>query len=194
MLSLKTILSAVAIALTFVAFYPYIRSILAGANRPHVFSWIIWGATTTVVFLAQLADGGGIGAWPIGVSGIVTILVAVLAYRHRADISIRKLDWLFLILALTSLPLWYLTSDPLWAVVVLTVVDLLGFGPTFRKTYGLPWSESPSFYALFLARNLFVIAALENYSITTVLFPAAIGVACAVLISMIVYRRGVVAE
>ena len=64
----KELLSAVAIALTFIAFFPYVRSILNGAIKPHVFSWIIWGATTFVVFLAQLEDHGGAGAWPIELS------------------------------------------------------------------------------------------------------------------------------
>ena len=37
----KELLSAVAIALTFVAFLPYIRSILTNKTKPHVFSWLI---------------------------------------------------------------------------------------------------------------------------------------------------------
>ena len=61
----KEFLSAIAIALTLIAFLPYIRSILRGKTKPHVFSWLIWGTTTFVVFLAQLADEGGVGAWPI---------------------------------------------------------------------------------------------------------------------------------
>lgn len=58
----KEFFGAVAIALTIMAFWPYIRSIHQGKTKPHVFSWIIWGSTTFVVFLAQLADAGGAGA------------------------------------------------------------------------------------------------------------------------------------
>jgi len=185
----KEVLSGVAIALTFIAFFPYIRAIIQGAIKPHVFSWVIWGTTTFVVFLAQLEDGGGVGAWPIGVSGSITIFIAILAYVKRADIAITRTDWLFFVMALSSLPFWYLTSDPLSAVVILTAVDVLGFGPTVRKAYAYPHSESLLFFALFTARNLIVIMALENYSITTVLFPAAIAAACLLLITMITYRR-----
>lgn len=187
----KELLSAVAIAITFIAFFPYIRSILNGSIKPHVFSWIIWGATTFVVFLAQLEDRGGAGAWPIGVSGIITIFIALLAYSRRADISITRTDALFLVTAMSSLPLWYFTSDPLWAVVILTAVDTLGFGPTIRKVYKHPHSESVLFFSLFMVRNLIVIMALENYTMTTVLFPAVIAAACMLLIVMIAYRRRV---
>jgi len=189
----KEILSAIAIALTFAAFVPYIRTIIHGTTKPHVFSWFIWGTTTFVVFLAQLEAKGGVGAWPIGVSGVITIFIAFLAYVKRADISIKKTDWLFFISALSSLPLWYLTSDPFWAVVVLTIVDVLGFGPTVRKVYRFPHSEPLLFFALFAVRNLIVIGALETLSVTTVLFPAVIAAACMLIMAMATYRRRVVA-
>jgi hypothetical protein len=185
----KVIFSALAIALTFVAFVPYIRSILSGATKPHVFSWVIWGTTTTIVFFAQVEAKAGIGAWPIGVSGCVTIFIAFLSAVKHTDIKITKTDCLFFLAALTSLPFWYFTSDPLWAVIVLTIVDLLGFGPTIRKAYYFPHDENIAFFMLFTARNIFAILALEHYSIATVLFPLSVTSACVLLLFMIFYRR-----
>jgi len=185
----KEFLSVIAIALTFIAFYPYIHSILKGETKPHVFSWVIWGSTTFVVFLAQLADKGGAGAWPIGVSGIITIYVAVLAYMKKSDITISRTDWLFFITAMLSLPLWYLSADPLSAVVLLTTVDLFGFVPTFRKAYAYPFEEKLTFFVLMTARNIISIFALAHHSLTTVLFPASIAFACLVFIVMVRYRR-----
>lgn len=189
----KDLLSAIAIALTFLSFFPYIRSIMRGTTKPHVFSWIIWGSTTLVVFLAQLADGGGVGAWPIGFSGVVTIYVAALAYAKKSDISITRSDWLFLLSAMTALPCWYLTSDPLWAVVILTVVDVIGFGPTFRKAYRRPFDEQLTFFALMAARNIVSAIALEHYSPTTLMFPLVLAGACAIFIALVLYRRRVLA-
>jgi hypothetical protein len=188
----REILSAVAIALTFVAFVPYIRSIVAGATVPHAFSWIIWALTTGVVFFAQLAAGGGVGAWPIGLSAAITTLVAVLAVTRRGDLTFTRSDRVFLAAALASLPLWYLTSDPLWSVVVLTVTDLLGFGPTVRKTWHAPWSEDVWFFLLFAVRNGVVLLALEQVSPTTALFPAAVALGCLLVIALILARRRVV--
>ena len=189
--SLKLFFSGIAIALTFIAFVPYIRSILAGTTKPHVFSWVIWGTTTVIVFFAQLESKGGIGSWPIGVSGAITAFIALLAYLKRADVSITYVDWLFFLSALASLPFWYFTSDPLWAVVVLTSVDLLGFGPTIRKAYDFPHEENIPFFMLFVARNMFALLALEYYSVTTVLFPLSVSCACLFLIIMVGYRRRV---
>ncbi len=185
----KELLSAAAIALTFGIFFPYIRSIHRGKTKPHVFSWVVWGLGTFIVFLAQLAGHGGLGAWPIGVSGVITSYIALLAYRKRADTIITKTDWVFFFAALSALPFWFLTSDPLWAVVTLTVVDVIGFGPTVRRAYRHPHEESVRFFALGAVRNLLVIFALEYYSLTTVLFPAAVGLACLLLVFMLAYRR-----
>jgi len=180
-----------AIALTFTAFFPYIRSIRQGVTRPHVFSWLIWAITTFVVFLAQLADEGGAGAWPIGVSGLITLYVAALAFIRRVDNSITTADRVFFGAALSALPLWYITADPLWAVVILTTVDLFGFAPTFRKAWFYPAEEQLTFFVLMATRNLVAMLALEHYSMTTMLFPAATGAGCVLLILMVGYRRRV---
>lgn len=187
----KEAFGAAALALTFVAFLPYIRSILKGETRPHVFSWFIWGVGTLIVFIAQFLDGGGYGAWVIGVSGLITCSIAVLAWLKSADTSFVKIDWLFLALAGSALPLWFVTETALSAVIVLTIVDLLGFGPSIRKTYEAPYEENATFFGIGALRNIFVVLALENYSWTTVLFPVAVGVACVLFVLLILFRRHV---
>jgi hypothetical protein len=190
----KEFLAATAVALTFAMFVPYIRSIQQGRTRPHAFSWIIWALSTLVVFAAQLAADGGLGAWPIGVSGLITAYIAVLAYRRHSDRTITRADWAFLAVALAALPCWLLTDNPLIAVVLLTGVDLAGFGPTFRSAYARPYEERMGFYLLGTVRNGLAIAALEQYSLTTVLFPAAVGVACFIFVAMVAYRRAQFAQ
>jgi hypothetical protein len=146
------------------------------------------------VAFAQLADGAGVGAWPIAFSGCITGYIALLAYGKRHQSSIKPLDWVFLVLALCALPAWWLASDPLWAVVILTSADLIGFGPTFRRAYHHPHQEHASFFALGAFRNLLVVLALEHYSWTTVLFPAAVGVACLALACLLFARRAAVSR
>jgi len=185
----RELLSATAILLTFAAYLPYIRAIHRGETKPHAFSWVIWGCTTVIVFTAQLAEGGGIGAWPTGLSGLITFYVAALAHVKRGDRSITRLDWLFLAAALSALPLWAATSDALWAVVILTLVDLAGFGPTVRKAYTRPREEQLAFFAIMLVRNVISAIALEHYSVATLLFPLAIAAACALFVPLVLIRR-----
>ena len=185
----KELLSALAIAITFIAFIPYIRSIHQGITKPHAFSWIIWASVTFIVFLATLSDKGGAGAWPIGISGLITLYVAFLAYSKKSDLMISNIDWFFFIIAMTSIPLWYFTSNPLWSVIILTTIDLLGFVPTFRKSYNQPYQEQLTFFNLMASRNIITMIALENYSLTTILFPAATAIACILFVFMVLIRR-----
>ena len=187
--SQKELFALIAIALTLIAFFPYIRSIHSGETKPHVFSWVLWGTTTFIVFLAQLAADGGAGAWPIGVSGLITLYVAGLAFVKKSDVSITKTDWAFFAVGLFSIPLWLITSDPLWAVVILTLIDLAGFVPTFRKSYVKPHDEHLGFYIIMVFRNFISILALEAYSLTTVLFPALVGLAALLFVIMVVVQR-----
>jgi len=182
-------LSFIAITITVFAYLPYIQSIRDGRTKPHIFSWIIWGSATVVVSFAQLAAKGGVGAWPITISGLLTIYTAWLAWQKKGDIDITPLDWFFFITALSALPLWYLTANPLWAVIILTTVDLLGFAPTFRKSWFRPQDESLTFFMLMTLRNFIAAAALEHYALATLLFPMATGAAGALFIVMVILRR-----
>lgn len=176
------------IILTLITYVPYIAGIRRRQVKPHFFSWVIWSVTTTVVFFAQLIADGGAGAWPTGVSALITIYVAILAWILRSDISITRADFGFLLASLVALPVWFITDNPLWSVVILTTVDALGFGPTLRKAYAYPHEESLQFYNLFIVRSALSILALETRNLTTVLFPAAMMVAC-FGVSILLWRR-----
>jgi hypothetical protein len=185
----KAIFATIAILISAISFLPYIWSTLRGKVRPHVLSWSIWGLTTTIVFLAQRTAGAGVGAWPVGLAAMMAFLIAIIAYIKRAEIRITPTDWLFFVLALGALPLWYVTDNPLWAVLLVTAIDILGFGPTIRKAYHQPQTESVLFFSLIVLRNVFVLLALEHYSLTTALFPAAIGIMALIVAATVISQR-----
>lgn len=185
------VMGLASVALAIASFAPYIVQIRGGTMKPHVFSWIIWSISTAVVYFAQVVADGGPGAWPTGVSGIVTMYVTWLAWSRQSDIEITRSDWLFLGVALASLPVWYVTADPLWAVVILTTIDLLGFGPTLRKLYQHPYEESVLFYLLFTVRSGISIFALESRNLTTLLFPVAMVLSCGLVCLLLLWRRRV---
>lgn len=185
----KEFFSIFSICITIYAFLPYAQSIRKELVKPHLFSWIIWTITTCIIFIAQLSDNAGVGAWPIGFSGLASAYIALLAYNHKSDNSITRSDWYFFITALLSLPLWAITSDPLWAVAILTLIDIIGFAPTIRKTYNNPYEEKLSFFVLIAIRNMLSIIALEHYSLVTALFPAALSIACLALIMTAIIQR-----
>ena len=191
---LKLLFGGLSVTLTIAAFIPYLRAILRGRVKPHVFSWVIWSVTTFIIFFAQLDAEGGVGAWPTAMSAVMSVVIAVLAYIKRADISITKIDWGIFVVGLATLPFWYFTSDPLWAVVILTSVDFLGFGPTIRKTFYFPHDESASYYVIYLIKNVFAVLALQHYSTTTLLFPLMLISSSFILMNIIYFRRKIIGK
>lgn len=173
------------------AYLPYLHAIARRRIRPHAFSWVIWSATTGVVFAAQVQAGAGIGAWPTGLSALLTMAVAVLALAGRGERGVTRTDAGFLVSAGAALLLWYWTADPLAAVVILTAVDALGFGPTLRKSWHRPYEEHLGFFGLVAASNVLVLLALERFTLTTALFPVAVGSGCVTLLAVVGWRRSV---
>jgi hypothetical protein len=181
--------SSIAVVLTFWGYTPYIWNIWKGTLKPHYFSWLIWGLTTCIVFVAQWSENGGLGSYPTGVSGILTLVVAFYCWKHRKTTLLRPFDWFILILTLGSVPIWYLLADPLYSVILLTVMDILGFLPSFRKAIEHPYEDSLSFYFLFFVRNFISILALEVRNTTTVIFPFLVGIFCLLFVLWVQYFR-----
>jgi len=193
-IELKQLFSAIAILLVFLAYYPYIKSILNNETKPHLFSWIIWGLTTSIVFFALLSSKGGVGSFPTGVSALICFFIAFLAYKKVSHDVIKKSDWAFFILALLAIPLWYVTDSALNAVILLSIIDTLGFIPTFKKTYHSPYEEQLSFFMIMIFKEFFAVSALEEYSLTTLLFPIVLSSSTIVFVLMVYGRRRVIAK
>jgi len=190
----KEVLGLIAVILSVVGFIPYIISIYKGTTKPHVFSWIVWFIATAIIFFAQVTANGGPGAWATGVSAVLVALITVLAYKRQADISITKSDWICFIIALLALPFWFFTSDPFWAVLILSAVDFLAFIPTVRKTYHDPYSEIRTLPAILALRDGFAMAAFETYNATTMMFPLMTFSMCTFFVVMITIRRKAVPQ
>ena len=189
---IKEIFGTLAVILTFVMFVPYIVSILRNLIKPHLFTWVIWSIVTITVGIAQMYNGGGYGAISIVISGVLSLIVMFLVYIKKSDDSIKKIDYVFLYLSAFALLLWYLISNPLYTVVLLTFIDLCGYIPTMRKAYEKPHEEEISIFAISLFRNICSFVALNEYSIITTLFQIVTTVANLVIIGIIVVRRNLI--
>lgn len=166
----------------------YLRGVARGKTVPHLFSWLIWSIINMIGFAAQLTSGGGIGSWVLGVSTFFTLSVTFAAI-FRGEKNITRSDKISLGGALLSIVLWLATNNPLWSVILISVIDCFGFYPTFRKSWSRPYDEPLFVYLLSAVRFCMGIAALEVHSVTTVLFPATIAAANFAFVAMAAWRR-----
>ena len=184
----KTVISTFAIILTFVGYVPYFRDLLKGKTRPHVFSWLIWGIVTSIIFALQISAGAGVGAY-------VTLAVAALSFAifllslRNGNRDIKRLDVVFFVLALLSIPLWLIVKQPVLSIILLSTIDMLGFLPTIRKSWNDPYSETLALYVITTFRHALSILGLFEYNIVTMLFPVTWVFANAGFAVLLIVRR-----
>jgi hypothetical protein len=128
----------------------------------------IWSIVSCVIFFGQVAKGAGIGAIPTAASEVFTILIFFFSLKNGFK-HIRKVDHVFLALALLGLVPWALTKDPTISVIIVVAIDLIAFMPTLRKTYKYPKTETPLLYIMNVLRHTLMLFSLQAYNIATML-------------------------
>jgi hypothetical protein len=188
MFTLKEIIGVLAVFLTLLGYAPYIRDIFKNKTKPHVFSWLVWSILTGIIYALQLNAGAGAGSWVTLILVVIMIFIFFLSLK-RGSMDIKKIDIVFLGLALLALPLWLIAEQPVLSIILLSTVDMLGFAPTVRKSWNAPYSETLSLYTITTFRHGLSLLALEHYSIVTWLFPGTWVVANAAFSIFLILRR-----
>lgn len=184
----RDLLGLAATIVALVSFIPYFRDIFARKTNPHAFTWLIWGVLTVIAFLGQLSGHAGPGAWVTGFTALVCLLIAGIAAANGQR-NIARVDWIALAGAGFALGIWFLTRGPLLSVILITVIDTIGFIPTLRKSYARPFEETMSTFGLGGLKWVLGLLALERVSVITVLFPLAIVVQSWFFVVILVIRR-----
>ena len=147
----------------------YTKSMLAGRAKPHK-------VTRLIVWLASVAGIlGTIGS--SNISGIIFAGIFFLRATYLLGMSLvygvggaSKLDRSCLIFGLSALAAYFITGSGLLAVSLGIMADLLGYIPTFVKTYKKPDSEDPTFFTIESAASAFAILAIWKLRVD-ILFP-----------------------
>jgi hypothetical protein len=153
-----------------------------------MYSWLVWAILQIVGVAAQLKDGAGYGAWALAVGALFCFAIFLLSFKYGTR-NITRFDLLCLIAAVCAIGIYLFISNPVWATVVVAVIDFVGFLPTFRKGFEEPFTETPSTFLLSALANALSIAALQHYSVTTVFYIASLFFTNGSFATMILFRR-----
>lgn len=176
------------IAIGFYGASLYIVDILKGRTKPHIFSWFIWGSLTIIAAAGQYTKGAGIGALPTLVAALACFTITVLSLRY-GEKTITRSDKVTFAAALCAIPLWYITADPLWSVLLVTAIDLTGFYPTFRKSWFKPQEETVKVFGLSILNFGLLLFAIETLNLTTVIYPLSLVITNAAFVTFVLMRR-----
>lgn len=118
----------------------------------------------------------------------MTIFITLLALRYGTK-DVRPVDTFFLCLALLGIVLWMLTSDPLYSVVLSSIIGVVVYFPTIRKSWKDPKSETASLYGISFVRHILSIFALSSYNITTFIYPLSAGIMNAITLAVVSRKK-----
>lgn len=187
-MEIKLIFGVASVVLAIVCFLPYVRDIVRKKTEPHMYSWLIWTILQIVGVAAQIKDGAGYGAWVLGVGAFFCFVIFLLSFRYGTK-NISKFDLVCLIAALCAIGVYIFLKNPVWATIVVSVIDFVGFLPTFRKGFQEPFSETASTFVMSAVANVLSIVALQNYSVTTVLYIGSLFFTNSSFATMVLLRR-----
>ena len=184
----KDLLGLLSILIIIVVTLVYIRHMRSGQLKPHILTWIIWALTTGIAAAARTTDGAGAGVWGQWASAASCVVVALLAMRH-GEKNITRIDIGLFLAALAAIPAWLLTEHPLAAVIIVTAIDVIGYIPTFRKSYLRPREEAIYNFVGANIIHVLALAATASYTMTNTFFQIVLFGVNSLLITMIWWRR-----
>lgn len=188
---MKTFFGIIAIILTLGAYIPYIRDIIKGKTTPHAYTWFTFGLATALIFGLQISSGGGIGAYVTLIMSI-TIFIIFIFSLLKGETKISLLDTIFFTLALIALALWLFAKQPILSVILLSLINILAFAPTIRKSWTKPFSETMSTYIMNGSKHAATFLALAHYSVVTYLFPLSASFVTFLFVFILIVRRKIV--
>ena len=164
----KETIAIIASVLAIIGNVPYLVDIYKKRVQPHPYTWLVWSLVSCIIFFGQVAKGAGIGALPTAASEIFTIIIFFFSLKNGFK-QVRKIDNVFLSIALLGIIPWILTKDPTYSVIIAVSIDLVAFLPTIRKTQKNPETETPLLYIMNVFRHVLMLLSLQAYNIATTL-------------------------
>ncbi len=184
----KSLLSIIAILIATASRIEYVYLILRRKIKPHTFSWLVWTVLTVIAFAAQVVEKGGAGSWLTGATALACFIIFILSFIY-GERKFSLIDWLSLAGSGVALILWWLTKDPLSAVILVSIIDVIGMIPTLIKGYKKPFEDSITVFWVANIAFIMSLFALETHSLATWLYPLTIIAANTAFVVMILVRR-----
>lgn len=157
--------------LSFVAYIPYIYSILIKKTKPSRSSWWIWSLVGLLVLFSYYTIGARTTIWVPAVFFICPLVVAILSLKFGEGNSFNKTDKICLYAAALSILVWFFSKSALIALYINILIDSLGYLPTFKKTYINPKHENKTCWILFLIGSILNMLAISDLSFSIALYP-----------------------
>lgn len=164
----------------------YSRSIFAHKARPHkVTRLIVWLASIAGI-LAVIHSSNLAGKIFAGIFLARATYLLILAMMYGVG-GASRLDRICLVIGALAVAMYVVTGSGLLAISFGVLSDLIGYVPTFVKTWRDPTSESPTFFAIEGVASFLGVLAIWQPRVDIIL--PVYFVACSATVVLLIYRK-----
>jgi hypothetical protein len=191
---MQIILSSLAIIISLVAYAYYIWDIWKNNIKPHPLSWFVWTVLMGIGFYIQVISGGGWSSFVLGIASSVSLFIFLyglyVGWKEKAiQESYTRLEWWSFVGAIFILIFYLFTQNGFVSVILISIVDALGFVPTYIKTWRAPHEEQVAIYGLSAIKFIFVAFSLEVFSFETAFYPIVLVFSNGLFVIFALFRR-----
>jgi uncharacterized membrane protein HdeD (DUF308 family) len=157
----------VAAAFSLLAALAYIRSMFKGQTKPNRVTWLMWSVAPFVATAASVSMGTDLAVIPVFMAGFAPFMIFVASFlSKKAYWKLSTFDYACGGFSALAVTLWFLTSDPILAIVLSIVADALAAVPTIIKAWHEPKTESiwPFLIGAFSPITSFLVASTWSFS------------------------------
>ncbi len=142
----------------------YLWLTVRGEVQPNRVTFFFWGLFPLIIFFAQSSVEVSSVLWITLSVGTLPFLIVGASYLNKAaNWKILPKDYALALIAIFAMVLWYVTADPVLAILFSLVADIFVGIPTLIKSYSAPHSEDWRPYAVNAFGFLVGIFAIQNW-------------------------------
>ncbi len=186
--NLKNIFLVLSTAVSLSAYFVGVKTIIKGSFRPQRTTWFLMSLISVLFVTSLLAQGDRNAIWLALAIFVGNFLIFLLSIKKGMG-GKSKLDMVIFLMVITSLAIWYITKNPLLALIMSIITDFIAFLPTMVKSWILPWTEEWVFYIFGIISSLLNILSLSIFNFEKSIFLIYFLLSNLALVLIIVLRR-----
>ncbi len=167
----------------------YIRGIVKGTVKPNPYPFLVWAVQGVIGIIIALSNGAewGVASAILGPVWCVTFaIIGFTKFGHRSW-SVKEVP-VYILIVIAGI-VWLAVSNPVIAVICLTISSNLGMITLFRKAWNHPYTETLWVWGLYIVVAALGIVALGSYSFVTLLGSCVTIIFDLILIILLISRR-----
>jgi len=151
--------------------FSYLKGTIRGETKPNRITWFMWSIAPLIASAAGLASGVTWAVLPVFMSGFGPLIIFIASFVNKNSYwKLEIFDWLCGIFSALALILWWITKDPVVAIIFAILSDLSAGLPTLIKSWKFPETENATAFLTGIFNALTSFAAIKIWVFSSYAF------------------------